>query len=249
MKTRYTIVFALLAFIFHMNAHSKSLPISEFAEGISNNLKIDAMTLNDVVRTKELSPIIGCEGVDLRWSMFSTGERNYSGSSTLDTDGNLFPRVAAPIFHVDARQNTKTQNVIISSETEGATIYYTLDGSEPTTDSLIYTTSISISETTTIKAFATNTGMDDSDVRTETYNVEASAAVSCTTEAKVDDRIFGVSNAIVVRNCGVSYFTIYDISGQVVTSGVANIGETFIDVTTGIYLAHIGNETYKVVVK
>ncbi|MDR2833485.1 MAG: chitobiase/beta-hexosaminidase C-terminal domain-containing protein, partial [Streptococcaceae bacterium] len=44
------------------------------------------------------------------------------------------------------------KNRLISCDTEGATIRYTLDGSEPTTASTQFTTAINVSSTTTIKA-------------------------------------------------------------------------------------------------
>ena len=68
-------------------------------------------------------------------------------------------------------------------------------------------------------------------------------------ESEEKDRVFGVDNAIVVRSKSVSYFSISDLSGQVITSGIANVGENYVEVLTGNYLVQIGNETYKVVVK
>lgn len=47
----------------------------------------------------------------------------------------------------------ETQTVTISAE-DGATIYYTLDGTDPTTESTEYSEALSISETTTVKAIA-----------------------------------------------------------------------------------------------
>lgn len=51
-----------------------------------------------------------------------------------------------------------TQSVTLSTKTEGAAIYYTTDGTEPTLDSTKYTSAISVSASTTIKAIAVKTG-------------------------------------------------------------------------------------------
>ena len=64
----------------------------------------------------------------------------------------------APVFTPDGGNFTgESQSVTISADA-GATIYYTTDGSTPTTSSAVYSTAISISETTIIKAFAVKDG-------------------------------------------------------------------------------------------
>ena len=62
--------------------------------------------------------------------------------------------VAAPTFSPEAGTYTSAQNVTISTTTEGATIYYTTDGSTPTSGSTAYTSAISVATTQTIKAIA-----------------------------------------------------------------------------------------------
>ena len=59
----------------------------------------------------------------------------------------------------------------IYCNTEGATIYYTLDGSDPTTSSLDYSSAIAIEETTTIKAIAVADNHNNSNVATATYTI------------------------------------------------------------------------------
>ena len=61
---------------------------------------------------------------------------------------------ADPTFSPAAGTYTSVQNVEISCETEGATIYYTKDGTTPTSSSTEYTGAISVDETMTIKAIA-----------------------------------------------------------------------------------------------
>ncbi len=64
-------------------------------------------------------------------------------------------------------------NVQILSETEDAEIYYTLDGTEPTTESTKYTgVPLTISTTTVIKAIAVKEGMRTSSVSTFVYNIQ-----------------------------------------------------------------------------
>ena len=54
--------------------------------------------------------------------------------------------------------------VTISTETSGASIYYTLDGSDPGTSSTMYTDAFPISESVTVKAIAVKDGYYDSNI-------------------------------------------------------------------------------------
>lgn len=80
------------------------------------------------------------------------------------------PVVATPIFNPPAGNYYAAQNVTITTSTEGATIYYTTDGSDPDENSSIYTDPIAISSTTTLKARAYKDGYDPSNIATALYN-------------------------------------------------------------------------------
>ena len=82
------------------------------------------------------------------------------------------PQVATPTFSPEPGYFTSVQNVTIACTTANATIYYTLDGSDPTTTSAVYTESIEVSETTTIKAFAVKDGMLNSEIATGLFTIE-----------------------------------------------------------------------------
>lgn len=84
------------------------------------------------------------------------------------------PVAATPTFSPGGGSYTSAQNVTISSTTVGASIRYTLDGSEPTSTSLLYSTPISISTITTLKARAFANGFDSSAVGVASYYFSSS---------------------------------------------------------------------------
>lgn len=78
--------------------------------------------------------------------------------------------VATPTATPPAGTFDTSTSVTLATSTTGADIYYTVDGSAPTVDSgTKYTTAISLSATTTIKAIAVKEGMYDSAVFSGTY--------------------------------------------------------------------------------
>ncbi len=83
--------------------------------------------------------------------------------------------VSAPTFSPAAGEVVAGTEVAIACATEGASIYYTLDDSEPTTSSALYSTPIVIDQETTIKALAVKEGMENSAVATATYTIKVPA--------------------------------------------------------------------------
>ena len=83
--------------------------------------------------------------------------------------------VSKPTFSPAAGRYAEAQTVTISCETEGATIYYTLDGTTPTASSTAYSEPLTISQTTTIKAVAVKDG-EESEVATAKYTIGASVS-------------------------------------------------------------------------
>ena len=77
------------------------------------------------------------------------------------------------LFSPEGGTYSTGQNVELISTVTGCTIYYTTDGSTPTTSSNIYNnTPISVTETTTIKAFAYKNGTNY-DVSSQKYSIRA----------------------------------------------------------------------------
>jgi hypothetical protein len=86
--------------------------------------------------------------------------------------------VAIPTFDPVAGTYQQAENVFISCATDGATIHYTTDGSDPTQESTIYTQHIHIplNTTMTIKARAYRTGWTPSPVASATYVITGTVA-------------------------------------------------------------------------
>lgn len=76
--------------------------------------------------------------------------------------------IATPTFSPQTGKYTEAQNVTIDCATAEASIYYTINGTEPSATSTPYSKAINISSTTTLKAIAIKNG-ESSAVATATY--------------------------------------------------------------------------------
>ena len=74
------------------------------------------------------------------------------------------PAVAMPYYQIKENYFFDKATVTLGSDTQGATIFYTLDGSEPTLDSKRYTNPFKLDKTTEIKFFAQKEGLLSSTV-------------------------------------------------------------------------------------
>jgi len=78
---------------------------------------------------------------------------------------------ATPIFSPAGGSYTSAQMVTISDSTAGATIYYTIDGTTPTTSSPTYSTGITVNSTETLQAIAAATGYANSAVASASFTI------------------------------------------------------------------------------
>ncbi|PYM39561.1 MAG: hypothetical protein DME17_00520, partial [Candidatus Rokuibacteriota bacterium] len=82
----------------------------------------------------------------------------------------------APVLNPAGGTFILSVRVTITDGTAGAAIYYTTDGSTPTTASTLYTGPITVTKTTTIKAIAQAPGLAISGVTSGTYTILVQAA-------------------------------------------------------------------------
>jgi uncharacterized repeat protein (TIGR03803 family) len=81
------------------------------------------------------------------------------------------PPAATPSFSPVSGTYNATQSVMIADATAGATIYYTDDGTTPTTSSAVYNGPLTVNSTETIEAIAAASGYLSSAVATATYTL------------------------------------------------------------------------------
>jgi len=95
-----------------------------------------------------------------------------SSSSTYNSNPECLETVVTPTISPESGTYYEAQSVTITCETPDATIYYTIDSSEPSSiNGTAYTNPISVNETMTIKAIAVKEGMNNSDVASATYTI------------------------------------------------------------------------------
>ena len=103
-------------------------------------------------------------------------------SATASATYTIQSQVATPTFSIPGGTYLGTQTVSLSDTTSGATIFYTLDGTQPgtsvggSTQQYNSVTPLTVSSTETIKALATASGMTTSGTASATYTIESQVA-------------------------------------------------------------------------
>jgi Chitobiase/beta-hexosaminidase C-terminal domain/FG-GAP-like repeat/FG-GAP repeat len=80
-----------------------------------------------------------------------------------------YPPAAAPAFSLAGGTYNTPQKLTITDATAGATIYYTTNGTSPTTSSAVYSGPITIASTETVEAAAIATGYSLSPISSKAY--------------------------------------------------------------------------------
>ncbi len=111
------------------------------------------------------SPATGCSGAASNKYSIS-----YVAGKVTVTAVTL-PITAAPMFSLVPGTYATAQSVTISDATSGATIYYTRDGTNPTTNSTAYSGPIAVTNTLTLKAIAVANGYTASPIAAASYTI------------------------------------------------------------------------------
>ena len=173
-----------------------------------------------------------------------------------------YTTVAAPTANIASGTVVeKGTKIELSCTTEGATIYYTLDGSCPcdNTDARkVYDgTPIVINETTTIKAMAVAPDMTESDVAEFTYIVDGSGIEEVTINGQIQVWPLPVRDKLNVTVGGknIKSVVVSSMNGVLVASSAKSATTITLDVSripTGIYIINVttdGGTFYRKIMK
>ncbi len=125
----------------------------------------DIRTGNNVSNTASYKIALdACYELEAKFKTSSSGRPSSSG-------GGIGISIAKPVANVPAGEVEAGTKVELSTKTEDAVIYYTVDGTTPSAESILYSGAITINEDTTIKAIAIK-GKTKSSVLTVKYTVK-----------------------------------------------------------------------------
>ena len=178
-----------------------------------------------------LGSILSTGTIEVTGSYAYVGVRSRSGAVYISSiefkwiPASDTPTAATPSFSLGSGTYTGTQTVSISCETAGATIYYTLDGSDPTTSSTLYSEPIAISADATLKAIAVASDMENSAVATADYII-----IDPNTPGASEATAYTVAEAIEFIN-GLTGTSAYDVYVKGTISRVQSYSEGYKSIT------------------
>ncbi len=166
-----------------------------------------------------------------------------SGTASSVTSGTYtinIPQVATPTFSPAAGTYTAAQSVTISCSTSGATIYYTTDGTTPTTSSSVYSSAIAVSSSMTIKAIAVKSGMTNSEVASAAYTINESGGGGSSSSDDEYELITSTSDL----EAGAKYLLVANYSDTYYAyTGVSSNWGTTVTVTPSSNVINLGTDT------
>ncbi|NRB50787.1 MAG: DNRLRE domain-containing protein [Saprospiraceae bacterium] len=117
---------------------------------------------------------------------------------------------SAPLFVTPLADYVPEVTVELSSQTPGASIHYTVDGSDPSAESAKYEGGIMLTDTTTIRAIAIAPGLAASEIVEATYNVAPVGTPQFTPNPQVE---YQNSVTVTIEVAPADAFLFYSIDG------------------------------------
>jgi alpha-tubulin suppressor-like RCC1 family protein/chitodextrinase len=163
-------------------------------------------TIPTAVSTVYTAPIVISTSTTLKYF----GMDAVGNTSVVQTQNYVIDSVAPVVTSSVPGGSYSTIQSVTLSVNEPATIYYTLDGTTPTTTSLVYTSAIAINATATLKYFGRDVVGNTSAVQTQSYTISGvdlvMTALSTSTTTISAGSSFSLSNT--EKNIGTTAMTV-----------------------------------------
>lgn len=158
-------------------------------------------------------------------------------------------QVAKPVASPSGGAVPSGTRVTLSTTTEAATIYYTTDGSEPTSSSAEYTAPIEVTTEMMLKAIAVKAGMLDSEVMEEQYTIATIPAPGNLTASAANRSVTLKWDA--VTEAGSVTYAVYQAEGASAPVDPANwkLIQSSVETNSYIVTGLTNGTTYAFVVK
>jgi hypothetical protein len=179
---------------------------------------------------------------------------NFVNSEVLSATFTKAPaeKVAKPVATPNGGTFATEQTVTLSSDTLGASIYYTTDGTEPTTGSTLYSAPFKLTATTMVKAIAVKENFVNSEILSVTFT-KASAdttAISGVTVKAIPDKAYTGKQIKPIPTLKINGVTLKNGTDFILGyAGHTKIGEATITITGQGKYAGTKTVSFKIVPK
>jgi len=199
------------------------------------------ININDA-RSSRYTPTIDDTGKYLKVEVINSSTTAPILSSAVGPiDAN---QVAKPMADPNSGEFVSGQEITLTSTTEYVSIYYTLDGTTPTTSSTLYSYQKPIiTSSCTLKAIATKYGMVDSEILSVSYTVVAAPAFSSVISSAnifnygIYSVTYGNNRFVAGGNGSMAYST----NGTTWTGSTGNSNMIVYGITYGSQFVAVGN--------
>ena len=206
-----------------------------FKVGSSNKLNSESTVTAGTLNNKtDVKPFIS----DINSNTVTLTQGGTSGHARIESmevvyEVSAATQVATPAITPNGGEVSATDPISISCATEGASIYYTIDGSVPTTENgTLYAAPFTLAEATTVKAIAVAEGLDNSGVAEATFTFPAANINEfITNNYKHASTISGAVTVVAQLN---SYLFLQDETAKIIAFGSLNKTYNNGDQLTGV---------------
>jgi len=113
---------------------------------------------------------------NFQWGMVQDGVEWFGGYSTNISITVMLPTAATPT--ISPNGGTFTNSVLVTLADAGTQIYYTTDGSAPTTSSTLYSAPFPVIQSTTVRTIAVAAGMNNSQEADAAFTINQSPTIT-----------------------------------------------------------------------